>query len=152
MHIRWELYFGRQGDSTPWKTCSIRLFDRKAQVWRLDGVFAPGTSVSVHLGASAKASSAVQLLFMMTPYQDPVFGFSFCPIAERPNTKKNIIPRIRDRFVMLYSSLRKLPISTLAACDKPTRLAFLKSNSVRPAARSCFHQTQYSHGQINKCI
>src|ERR1700737_1839170 len=50
---------------------------------------APGTFFSVHLEPSAKASSALQLLFMMTPDHDPEFGFSACPDAEMPEAKKN---------------------------------------------------------------
>jgi hypothetical protein len=62
---------------------------------------APGASVSVHFGASAKASSAVQLLLMMTPDHVPEFGFSLCPVSANPKAKKNSATQITGKFILI---------------------------------------------------
>src|SRR3984893_3770092 len=98
--------------------------------------FAPGTSFSVHLGASAKASSAVQLLFIMTPDHDPEFGLAVCLAKATPPTKKNATIQITGKFILIMpppecSTSTTLDVSTTAehvdiklAC--PTNLASQK--------------------------
>jgi hypothetical protein len=65
--------------------------------------FAPGTPFSVHLAASAKASSELQLLFMMTPDQDPEFALSLCLASARPETKNNPSVQISGKFALMIS-------------------------------------------------
>src|SRR5579862_7353482 len=65
--------------------------------------FAPGAPFSVHLAASAKASSGLQLLFMITPDHDPVFACSVCLASARPETKKNVTVQIKGKFVFMMS-------------------------------------------------
>src|SRR5258706_3164650 len=64
---------------------------------------APGRSFSVQFGASAKASSRLQVLFMMTPDHDPEFGFSLCPASVNPKAKKDATMQITAKFILNMS-------------------------------------------------
>src|SRR5258706_2531633 len=64
---------------------------------------APGRSFSVQFGASAKASSRLQVLFMMTPDHDPEFGFSLCPDSVNPKAKNDASIQITAKFILNMS-------------------------------------------------
>jgi hypothetical protein len=53
------------------------------------------------LGASAKASSAVQLLLMMTPDHDPELGCSLCPFSANPNARKKNTMQIAGKLILI---------------------------------------------------
>ena len=64
--------------------------------------FVPGT-FSVHLAASAKASSTVQPLLMMTPDHDPEFVILPCPATAKLEASRNAIVSVQMCFAMLHS-------------------------------------------------
>ena len=64
--------------------------------------------------ASAKASSALQLLLMMTPDHEAALGPPDCRAIGKPETKSKTADKVRERLVTLQSFLPKLPTSTAA--------------------------------------
>jgi hypothetical protein len=53
------------------------------------------------LGASANASSVVQLLLMMTPDHDLESGFSLWPSSNNPKAKKKNARQINGKFILI---------------------------------------------------
>jgi hypothetical protein len=57
----------------------------------------------MHLGASAKASSALQLLLMMTPDHELDFGFLSWAFSVKPNAKNNANMEIMGKSILIMS-------------------------------------------------
>src|SRR6266446_7607047 len=64
---------------------------------------APGTLVAVHFADSAKASSTVHALLMMTPDHDPEVPRLFCPNNVSVTPKNTATVHTRQRLAMSQS-------------------------------------------------